>query len=278
MFCPTMVRPPLRGAPVPLAFTVKFSVPLPVPLVLEGTSQAAFELAVHAHPALAVRSTLPLPPAADCTGLFALRLKLQGTPACCTEKLCPATRTAACRALTVEFDAMERLTVPLPLPLVAETGEIQLGPVSALQLQPAGVMTPKEAVPPEEAMDVPGLERLNVQPRPASLTVSVWPAMVMMPVRLVPFGLAAKFRLTVPEPLPAPLPLIQVSTWVVLHAQPVADEFTVMGPLPPLEGRLTVFGCSVKEQAAPNCVMVKARPLTVMAPMRWMPAVFEATV
>ena len=82
---------------------------------------------------------------------------------------------------------------------------------------------------------MPGLVRENVQLAPASFTVSVWPAIVMVPVRAAAVtGWRAKVRLTEPEPLPAPVPLarlIHESTCVVFQAQPVAEAFTAIGPL-----------------------------------------------
>jgi hypothetical protein len=67
----------------------------------------------------------------------------------------------------VEFAMIERLTDPLPLPDTGPVGEIQLGPVLAVQEHPAGAVTSNEADPPDEETEVPVLDRLNEHPTPA---------------------------------------------------------------------------------------------------------------
>jgi hypothetical protein len=179
-----MVNVALLAAPLPLAPTVKLSVLLPLPLLLPSVSHGVFVDAVQLQPAPVVIPTLPNPPAAGCTGLLALKVKLHGTPACVTANGWEATMTLAARFAVVEFAAIERLTVPLPVPDGAPVGEIQPGPVLAVHEHPAGALTPKEAGPPAEVMAVPALVRENVHPTPASVTLSIWPAILIIPVRV----------------------------------------------------------------------------------------------
>jgi hypothetical protein len=99
---------------------------------------------------------------------LALKLKLHGNPAWVTVKFAPLTLTEADRGAVVELAATERLTgPPLPLPDTVPVGEIQLGPVSAVQAHPAGAVTLNEAGPPDEETEIPVLSRLNEHPTPA---------------------------------------------------------------------------------------------------------------
>ena len=77
----------MREAPVPFAAAVKPNVVGPVPLVPVGVSHPPVLAAdaVQPHPALVTISTLPPPPPAGCTGLFALKLNEHGNPAWLTE-------------------------------------------------------------------------------------------------------------------------------------------------------------------------------------------------
>jgi hypothetical protein len=69
----------------------------------------------------------------------------------------------------------------------------------------------------------------------AWFTVNVWPAIVIVPVRTLVFGLAVALKATVPAPLPL-APLVTVSQPVSLltpvHAQP-ARVVTEVEPVPP---------------------------------------------
>ena len=69
----------------------------------------------------------------------------------------------------------------------------------------------------------------------AWFTVNVWPAIVIVPVRVLVFGLAVALKATVPAPVPL-APLVTVSQDVALltpvHAHPVG-AVTVVDPVPP---------------------------------------------
>ena len=82
-----------------------------------------------------------------------------------------------------------------------------------------------------------------MQVGPAWLTVKVWPAMVMVPVRL----LAEVFSATVYVTLPAPEPVlpkvivIKAALLAAVHEQP-AVVLTATLPLPPLAGNAWLVG------------------------------------
>ena len=66
----------------------------------------------------------------------------------------------------------------------------------------------------------------------AWVTVTVWPLTVMVPVRLVPLGLAAALKTK--EPLPEPLLEVSVSQLVLVvavQAQPVGDVTVTVLPV-----------------------------------------------
>ena len=62
--CPPMVSVALRALAALFAATVTVTVPLPLPLAGDTVAHAAFDEAVHAHPASAVTVTDEVPPAA----------------------------------------------------------------------------------------------------------------------------------------------------------------------------------------------------------------------
>ena len=74
-----------------------------------------------------------------------------------------------------------------------------------------------------------------MQPTAAWFTEKVWPPIVTVPLRGVPFGFAVALKATVPFPLPL-APLVTVNHPVLLltpvHAQPVG-AVTVVEPVPP---------------------------------------------
>ena len=86
-----------------------------------------------------------------------------------------------------------------------------------------------------------------MQAAAAWLTVNVWPAIVIVPVRGLVFGLADALNATVPGPLPL-APLVTVSQPVLLltpvHAHP-AGAVTVVDPVPPPATTDWLVDCSV---------------------------------
>jgi hypothetical protein len=88
-------------------------------------------------------------------------------------------------------------------------------------------------------------ETVKAQP-PGCVTVTVCPAIVMVPVRGVAVGLAAAVNATVPFPDPlAPLVIVIHGTPdVAVQAHP-AVAVTVVVPVPPPAGTVMVFGETV---------------------------------
>src|SRR5574340_609063 len=149
-FCPAMVSVPLRLVGLPLVAAEKPTEPSPVPEGGEVTvSQSALLEATQsqAGPAAAMLKA-PVPPGAGWTGLVPLMLKLHGTPGCVTSNGCPPIVMMPERACVLEFAATVKFTVPLPEPLDPEVTVTQLGLVPTLQVQPAGVVTAVDPVPP----------------------------------------------------------------------------------------------------------------------------------
>ena len=86
---------------------------------------------------------------------------------------------------------------------------------------------------------------MNVQagaPAAACVTVSVWPAIVTVPVRALPV-FADALIVTVPLPVPplAPLNVIQLALLVEVHAQP-APAWTLTGEVPAVPAIDSVVG------------------------------------
>src|SRR6187397_225006 len=105
------------------------------------------------------------------------------------------------RSAPVAFGAATKLTVPLPVPDAAPLIVIQAAPVDAVHPQLAPAVTPIEPVPPAAATvcDVGAIE--NVHGTACCVTVSVWPPMVIVPLRAAP-----RFSTTVKTTTPLPVP------------------------------------------------------------------------
>jgi hypothetical protein len=86
------------------------------------------------------------------------------------------------------FSAAVKLTEPLPLPLLPATIESHGAVVLALQVQPVPAVMLNEPGPPAEATDWLVGATVKVQGAAACVTVSVRPAMVRVPVRIVVSG------------------------------------------------------------------------------------------
>ena len=92
--------------------------------------------------------------------------------------------TAAVRALVDALAATEMANVALPVPLAGET-VTQLAPDDAVHAQPVVVVTLTVVVPAAFPTDGLSGDTVNVHGAAAWVTVTVWPAMVTVPVREV---------------------------------------------------------------------------------------------
>jgi hypothetical protein len=104
---------------------------------------------VQAQPAGAVTVTLPEPALAEYTTLVGVIEYVQATPAWVTMKFRPAAAIMPVRDKEPAFAATEKLTVPLPEPLLVVV--IHESSVLAVHAQPAVAVTPNVPVPPPEA-------------------------------------------------------------------------------------------------------------------------------
>jgi hypothetical protein len=155
------------------------------------------------------------------------------------------------------------------VPLVPELMVIQGALLLAVHAQPAAAVTlmlPSVLVC---GADTLCGEIVVVHVTPAWVTVTVWPAIVNVPVRGVLALLAAIDSDTVPVPLPVdpPVIVIQGSALVAVHEQP-PTEVTVMvpGEAPAATERLVDESVNVHAGAA--WVTPKLRPPTVIAAER----------
>jgi hypothetical protein len=92
--------------------------------------------------------------------------------------------------------------------------------LAALQPHPLPAVTVTLPLPPEEGIDCESGEMANVQPSPCVI-VTIWLAMVTVPVRVGPVGSTVMTT----DPLPAPLAAesaIQLTLLLAIHGQPAA--------------------------------------------------------
>jgi hypothetical protein len=171
---PATVSVPVRELVDVFAATLKLTVPLPLPLAPAVTViHAALLVAVHAQPVVVVTLVLPVPPAATAFSEVADNVKVQGTPACVTVNVCPATVSVPVRELVEVLAAMLKLTVPLPDPLAPAVTVIHAALLTAVHAQPVVVVTFVPPVPPAAATLEDVADSVNVQGTPACVTVNV---------------------------------------------------------------------------------------------------------
>jgi len=110
----------------------------------------------------------------------------------------------------------------------------------AVQSHPAVVVTAIVFVPPTAGTDwKSGVTLKAHDDAEACVTVNVCPAIVSVPVRVVPVEFAAAEKVTSPFAVPdAPAVMVsQVALLVAVHVHPLA-ELTVTEPEPPTEATL----------------------------------------
>jgi hypothetical protein len=158
--------------------------------------------------------------------------------------VCPAIVSVPLRAAPV-FDAALNETEPLPVPLAPPVTAIQAALDAAVHAQLAPAVTATVPLPPvESTFWLDGeIEKLHAGGggggggggEPAACdTVSVWPAIVSVPLRASAV-FAATVNVTVPFPLPDAPPVIEIHDAfdAAVHAQPL-PAVTATDPLPPL--------------------------------------------
>jgi hypothetical protein len=171
-------------------------------------------------------------------------------PACVTVTACPATVTVPVREVVDVLAATVNVTAPFPEPLTGDT-VIQLAPEFAFHPQPDGFATVIVNVPPP----LPGVSPVGdteyVQAAGACVTVTVFPAIVTVPVRDVVAVFAPTVIVVVPEPVPLVGDImIQLAPVEADHAHP-EPAVTLITQLPPPLVIDTLVGDTEKVQLVP---------------------------
>ena len=279
-----MVKVPVRGDAAVLAAMENATVPLPLPLApVVIVSQASLLVAVQLQPVAVV--TLALLELAAAAGVSAVGDTVNvhggGAPAWATVPVWPATVSVPVRGDVDVFPAIEKATVPLPLPLTPDVMVSQASLLVAVQLQPVAVVTLAllELAAAAGFSEVGDTVNVHGGGAAAWVTVTVWPAMVSVPVRGVVAVFASIEKATVPLPLPLTPDVMvsQASLLVAVQLQPVA-VVTLLLPELAAAPEGSVVGETVKVQGggAPAWVTVTVWPATVSVPVRGDVAVLAA--
>jgi sensor domain CHASE-containing protein len=265
-----MVTLPVRVVVFGFAAKLSVTVPLPAPdAPLDTVIQEALETAVHWHCDVVLTFTDELPPLLLVESDVALMLYSQGAAACVTVTVLPAMVTVPVRVVVFGFAAKLSVTVPLPAPDAPLDTVIQEALETAVHWHCDVVLTFTDELPPLLLVESDVALMLYSQGAAACVTVTVLPAMVTVPVRVVVFGFAAKLSVTVPLPAPdAPLDTViqeAAETAVHWHCDVVltfTDEF------PPLLLVESDVALMLYSQGAAACVTVTVLPAMVTVPVR----------
>jgi hypothetical protein len=246
-----MVIIPLRALVLVLGETVYAVVPLPVPLPPDTTLiQVTDGSAVHVHPAVADTAIVSECPWAPTETLPGLMVKVQVRPDCVTRNVRPPMLTEPDRVEVLPLDVMLKVTWPGPVPLAPERTVIQGTALTAVHEHPDGVVTVTEACAASApAARLEGL-MLIVHVVPCCVTVSVWPAIVTVPVRGEVEVDDAIDRVTSPLPVPdaPPLTVIHGAELTAVQEQPL-PAVTVTVPVDATAETMKLVVESVYEHA-----------------------------
>jgi hypothetical protein len=232
---PATVSVPVRVDAFGFSAIENATVPLPVPLDPDViVSHAALLVATQVQFWLVVTATLLVPAVAAGVSDVGDTVKEHEfeLPACVTVTVCPATVNVPVRDEVVAFAAIEKLTVPLPVPLAPAVTVSHAVLLIAAQVQPAVVVTAVLLEPALDAVlsDVGDTPKVHGAGAAAWVTVTVWPATVSVPVRGEVAGFAAIEKFTAPFPLPL-APEVTVShaaLLVAVQVQPAAVVTAVL--------------------------------------------------
>jgi hypothetical protein len=196
-------------------------------------SHPSLAFADHAHPAMVVIVTDPVPPAASTAWLVGLIENVHAAAAWFTVKVCPAMVIVPTRATVVTFADTAKVTGPVPAPVEAPVSESHPALTVAAQAHPAVVVIVTDPVPPSADTDWLGGLIENTQAAAACVTVKICPPIVIVPTRATVAGFTAAVNLTAPVPVPEVAPVIdsQGTLADAVQAQPeVVDIFTLPDP------------------------------------------------
>jgi hypothetical protein len=174
-----------------------------------------------------------------------------------------------------------KLTVPVPLPLAPAVTVSQLVLLlTAVHAQPVADVTVVDPVPPPATTDCDVGASENEHVAAAWFTVNVCAPMVIVPARVVPLGLIAALKLTLPVPVPlAPAVTVNqlVSLLTAVHAHPVGDV-TDVDPVPPAAATDCDAGVRPTVHAAAAWLTVNVCPPIAIVPDRVVPLGFAAAL
>lgn len=233
-----MMTVALRGRVEGFAAIRKVTVlePVPVPpeaMVAQLTGLEALQLQVleEAPTAMPRRVVLAVIEIGN-VGIENEQVDVLEVPTCITVTVIPAMVSVALRAVADVFAAIERVTVPVPVPLAPSVMVIQLTVLVVVQAHVLEDALTVNLTPSLLALTEIGEGTSNEQEdvllAPACVTVTDFPAMVSVALRAVVAVFAASARAT--EPVPAPLApavtVIQLGALVVVQVQVLADGVT----------------------------------------------------
>lgn len=148
-------------------------------------------VAVQAHPSAVVTVMVPDSPAPTAMRVIGVMEYEHAAPSWLTRKPWPATVTVAVRGVVPLFAATLKVTVPFPDPLEPPVTVTHGAPLTAVQVHPAGAVTVTLGHAAVAGTAELVADNVKVQAPAAWVTVTVRPAIVIVPVRAVPDVFAA---------------------------------------------------------------------------------------
>ena len=274
---PAIVTDPVRCAVPVFAATVTLTVPLPV-LPDPTVNHAALLVVLHAHVLTVVTATATLSPPAGDVRLVGAIVNVQRRAGLGDAEGLAGNRhrSGALRGPGIRGDGDVDAAVASAAANPHSTTR-RCCSCSTAQVLPAVTATVTDS-PAAGELRLVGVIA-NVQGRPSWVTVNVWPAMVMVPVRCAVPVFAATMTPTVPLPVPvAPEPIVNhAALLVVLQAQ-VLPAVTPTATGSPPAGEVRLVGAIVNVHGVPAWVTLNVWPAIVTEPVRCAVPVFAATV
>src|SRR5687767_11173319 len=237
-----MVTLPVRAVVSEFALTVTLTVPSPVPPLGSTLSQIELDVAVQLHEDPVTETGIVSPVEGDVRVVGVMVNAQLLDAACVTVKSWPAMLTVPLRCAP-GFGATTTFTAPDPVPVLAPLNVSHGALLNDIHAQVDPVATDTAVVSPAAGELRTVGEMPKVQAVLAAwVTVKVWPAMVMVPVRWAPV-LPATTTLTAPLPVPV-APDITISQLTLLAAFHAHALVVVTATLvdSPIDGALSVVG------------------------------------
>jgi hypothetical protein len=267
---PAIDTVPVRAAEPVLSATASVTVPGPVPVAPATTViHDAFDAAVHGQPLPDVTVTVTDDAAPPTETPLLDRLVVQALPACEMLNAWPPIVSVPMRVNGVLFAGTEYWTVPSPLPGDPDVTVIHVTLLDADHAHPAGAEIATDPLEPKPLSETEIGESVRVHAMPDWVTVTVWPAIVTVPVRVTMSGLLATLNDTDPAPVPlAPDAIVIHGTELLaVHAQlPAVLTVTVLNADVAVSEMLVCDTTAAHVGAA--CVTVYIRPPMVIVPVR----------